>query len=161
MRIFIIILIVGLVLWTAWSYYISNAISLSYKVIDKKDLYEIRQYDPYIAMQVEVENSDYEQAQNEAFRILAGYIFGGNSGKQSIAMTTPVTTNKKEGESIAMTTPVTTNKKDNKIVMTFSAPPEYTLDTLPRPDDSRISFLQIPSKKLLPIGLGLSEVRIK
>lgn len=146
MKIFIIILIIGIALWTAWSYYASQAIQLGYKVIEKKEKYEIRQYDPYIAMQVEVVGNDKEDALNAGFRILANYIFGGNISNNSIAMTAPVMS--KKNESIAMTAPVLEKKSGEKTIVTFTAPPQYTLETLPKPIDENIKFTQIESKKI-------------
>ena len=146
MKLIIIFLVVGLVLWTIWSYYISQAIQLGYKVIEVRDKYEIRQYDPYIAMQVEVEGTDKQEELNQGFRILAGYIFGGNVSKSSVAMTAPVMS--KKSESIAMTTPVLAKKDGTKTIVTFTAPPTYTMETLPKPLDERVKFVQVESKKV-------------
>jgi len=121
-------------------------VQLGYRVIEQNSKYEIRQYHPYIAMQVEVEDTNGNEALNQGFRILAKYIFGGNQSKKSIAMTAPVMS--KSGETIAMTAPVMETKEGNKMLVTFTAPPEYTLETLPKPNDQRIKFNVVESKKM-------------
>jgi len=75
---------------------------------------------------------------------LAGYIFGGNSNKDSIAMTTPVSEIDTSHQQIAMTVPVTqTNTVNNTRIIQFSMPSKYTLDSLPLPDDDRVKFRTI------------------
>lgn len=119
---------------------------------------ELRTMPSVITASVDI-SSEMNKAMSPWFQILAGYIFGGNTSKDSIAMTAPVTSKAKNSEKIAMTAPVITSpqtKKSEKIAMTapvtskaweeeqttvsFVMPEWYTLDTLPIPDDTRISF---------------------
>jgi effector-binding domain-containing protein len=80
------------------------------------------------------------------FRILAGYIFGRNTSKESISMTAPVSEQK--SESIAMTAPVSqTMAGDNVRVVSFAMPETYTLETLPTPDDERVTLVEVPAHK--------------
>lgn len=146
MKITLIVLFVGLVLWTLWSIYISRAEQMTYTVLEQRNGYEIRQYDPYIAATVEVDQGG-RAGSNQAFRILAGYIFGNNIAEQSVAMTAPVITQEKTSAPIAMTAPVMANEEDKKTTMTFSMPKKYTLATLPKPLDTRISLSEVPAKK--------------
>ena len=97
---------------------------------------EIRTYAPHIAAEVTVPGSR-DAAIGAGFRILAGYIFGGNASKTKVAMTTPVT----QSEKIAMTTPVTQTGSDAGWTVQFMMPAQYTLDTLPKPDDARIRLV--------------------
>ncbi|MFN9069052.1 MAG: SOUL family heme-binding protein, partial [Bdellovibrionales bacterium] len=76
-----------------------------YEVLEKKDSFEIRKYQPYLAAQTEVEG-DFEEAQGKAFRILAKFIFGENQSQEKLAMTAPVVKERKS-EKMAMTAPVT------------------------------------------------------
>ncbi|WP_309666443.1 heme-binding protein [Tabrizicola sp.] len=100
--------------------------------------FEIRQYPPHIAAEVTVSGSR-DAAINAGFRVLAGYIFGGNEAKAKVAMTTPVT--QAPSEKIAMTTPVTQTGSDHGWTVQFMMPAAYTLDTLPKPNDSRIRLV--------------------
>jgi predicted secreted protein len=65
-------------------------------------------------------------------------------------MTAPVTEQKSEknSEPIAMTAPVSeTVLADNSRVVSFVMPEEYTLVTLPTPNDKRIEIALVPSHR--------------
>ncbi|MFB1001418.1 MAG: heme-binding protein, partial [Pseudomonadales bacterium] len=51
--------------------------------------FEIRQYSSYVIAETTIKG-DFDNASGDAFRILAGYIFGKNKGENKIAMTSPV-----------------------------------------------------------------------
>ncbi|MEY2664237.1 MAG: hypothetical protein RIT04_45 [Candidatus Parcubacteria bacterium] len=145
--------IVIVLVWSAWGYFSSRVESVEYSVIESKQAYEVRLYPAHIVAQTTVKGA-YGEALNEGFSIIAGYIFGGNTKKQSIAMTTPVI-EKKSGEvsastseSIAMTTPVIATIDGESHTIAFGMPKSYTLDTLPTPNDSRIEIVTIPEKKM-------------
>ena len=145
MKIFLIILTAIVLIWIAYGYFSSRVKEPKFSVIEKKDDYEIREYAPYIEARVNV-TGEYREAMTSGFRILAGYIFGGNTRKQSIAMTAPVSEQK--SEPIAMTAPVSEKVlADNSRVVSFVMPEEYTLATLPTPNDKRIEIIQVPSHK--------------
>ena len=59
-----------------------------------------------------------KQASNKGFKMIAGYIFGGNTSQQGdaekISMTTPVTMEPSGSEKISMTTPVTMQQSDSQ-----------------------------------------------
>lgn len=103
---------------------------------------EVREYPSVIAAEVTVQGAG-NAASNEAFRLLAGYIFGKNKGSQKIAMTVPVTENV-EAEKIAMTVPVTTQVAQGTMRMRFFMPSKYSLESLPTPIDERIKFSALP-----------------
>ena len=84
---------------------------------------EIRAYAPRI-MAVTGMNQDSDSG----FRVLAGYIFGGNAEEQKIAMTAPVQ------QTMA-------GEKE----MAFMMPAEYALKDLPQPEDQRVSFREAPA----------------
>lgn len=58
-------------------------------------------------------------------------------------MTAPVATSK----SIAMTAPVATEKRDSQYRVSFMMPSSYTLDTLPKPNNTNIRFDQLPEQQ--------------
>lgn len=117
-----------------------------YDVVEKNEAFEIRRYAPYIVAETAVEG-DFGDAGRDAFRRLAGYIFGGNDGGARVPMTAPVMQEAK-GAKIAMTVPVNMDRQDGRWVMTFMMPSGYTLATLPRPKDPRIAFREIPARTL-------------
>ena len=145
MKIFLILLAVIVLLWVAYGYFSSRVKEPKFSVVEKKDGYEIRAYEPYIEAQVKVTGA-YRNAMSTGFNILAGYIFGGNTRKQSIAMTAPVT--EQRSEPIAMTAPVSeTVLADNARIVSFVMPETYTLETLPTPSDKRIEIVEVPKHK--------------
>jgi len=84
---------------------------------------EIREYAPRIMAVTEM-----AERENDGFRVLAGYIFGGNAREQEIAMTAPVQQ--------TMSAPAE---------MAFMMPAEYAFDELPKPNDARVAFRQAPA----------------
>ncbi len=84
---------------------------------------EIRAYAPRI-MAVTGMNEDSDSG----FRVLAGYIFGGNAEEQKIAMTAPVQQTMAGEKEVA-----------------FMMPAEYALKDLPQPEDQRVSFREAPA----------------
>ncbi|MDA9128885.1 heme-binding protein [Candidatus Gracilibacteria bacterium] len=157
-----ILFVILLVVWILGSYFsVKNLEEPTYKILTKKDGYEIRQYDPYIVAEVQVSGNQRE-ALNTGFKYLAGYIFGGNSKQDSIQMTTPVTetnTSEKidmtvpvmetESEKISMTAPVLeTAGSDDRRIVQFTMPSKYTLESLPQPDSEEVKLREIPAKKV-------------
>ena len=104
--------------------------------------FQIRQYDDMILAEVEV-TGDMRRAGNSGFRPLAGYIFGDNTARESIEMTAPVT--RKKSQKIEMTAPVTriANPGDTWTVA-FVMPKEWTMETLPVPNDQKITLRTEP-----------------
>lgn len=149
----IYVLIVIVIAWSAWGYISSNVESAEYKVLVKNDNYEIRMYAPHIVAQTTVKGS-YNKSLNEGFRIIAGYIFGNNTKKQNIEMTTPVVEEAKQSESINMTTPVSSNIDGEEHTITFVMPKSYTLETLPTPNDPRVQIKDVPERKVAALRFG-------
>ena len=105
---------------------------------------EIRSYGPRIAAETAIA-ADEEQARYDGFRRLAGYIFGANRMRAKIEMTVPVAQQK--GETIAMTAPVgQARDAGGQWVIRFFMPTEWTLETLPVPEDPAIVLRQVPGE---------------
>jgi hypothetical protein len=113
-----------------------------YKIIEKQDGIELRLYAPQIVAETVV-SGDFADVGNEGFRRLFNYISGGNRSKQSISMTAPVG-QQSQSEKISMTAPVNQQKTGDSYVITFKMPSNYTMETLPEPNDVRIALRQIP-----------------
>jgi len=107
--------------------------------------FELRAYPPVLVAEVSVAGSA-DEAGNQGFRILAGYIFGKNKGQREIAMTAPVTQTP-EPIKIAMTAPVTQAGADGGYTVQFTMPAAYTLATLPEPLDARIRLKERAGKR--------------
>jgi hypothetical protein len=114
-----------------------------YSVVSREGDFEVRDYPGLVVAEVEV-GGDRSDASSEGFRLLAGYIFGGNTGGESIAMTAPVTQAPAEGSRIAMTAPVTLSGDDGRWTVQFTMPSKYRLETLPVPNDPRVHLRARP-----------------
>ncbi|MCU0678644.1 MAG: heme-binding protein [Candidatus Pacebacteria bacterium] len=142
-----IVVVAGLGVWMIGSYLVVRSIEEpSYTVLEKRDGYEIRQYDAYIVAETEVVGA-FDAALRDGFRIIADYIFGNNTAKTSIAMTAPVL--EQRSEKIAMTVPViSTEGADAKRTVAFVLPSAYTLDTLPQPNNDAVKLREVLSRKV-------------
>ena len=117
-----------------------------YEVLIKDGDKEIRAYSSFIIAKTSMKD-DSDASRSEAFRVLAGYIFGANEKKQSLAMTAPVTQKTSPtSESISMTAPVSSSASAEGWIMTFMMPSKYSLKDLPTPKDSRVQFEEVPPK---------------
>lgn len=157
-----LIVIVGL--WSVSGFLGSRVEQADYTVLQKMNGYEIREYPPHIVAQTTVKGS-YGESMGNGFRIVAGYIFGGNAKKESIAMTAPVVAQKgeKTSESIAMTAPVVATTEGDSQIISFGMPRSYTMETLPTPTDPRVKIVLIPAKKyaVLQFSWYRSDARVK
>ncbi|UGB37222.1 SOUL family heme-binding protein [Frateuria soli] len=110
-----------------------------YKEVRRDGDFEVRDYPALVVAEVTVDG-DQKEAANKGFRLLAGYIFGANRTRQGIAMTAPVA-QEAVGEKIAMTAPVAqTQSAAGTWVVRFTMPRAWSLETLPVPDDSRVTL---------------------
>jgi hypothetical protein len=109
-----------------------------YTLVLRDGPFEIRDCQAAVAAEVTV-TGDQRAAAGRGFRLLAGYIFGGNKRRQGIAMTAPVA-QERTGEKIAMTAPVTQTHEDGAWVVRFTMPSAYSLETLPEPNDPRVQL---------------------
>ena len=104
--------------------------------------FEVRDYPALVVAEVVV-TGDQKESANRGFRLLAGYIFGGNTRQQSIAMTAPVA-QRRAGEKIPMTAPVTQTQREGAWVVRFTMPHDYSLATLPKPNDPSVQLKNVP-----------------
>lgn len=141
----LIVLAVIVVLWTLWGFFGSRVEQAEYTVVRKNKNYEVRTYPRHIVAQATLSGS-YTGAMNSGFSIVAGYIFGGNTKKEKIAMTAPVVEKAGISEKIAMTAPVVVAGDEGSRTISFGMPKGYTLETLPVPNDKRVQIVEIPEK---------------
>jgi len=145
MYIYIILVILALLgAWAVGSYFvIKNIEQPAYTVLETRTGYEIREYAPYIVAQTTV-TGRYSKALGDGFSLVADYIFGNNTTKAKIAMTTPVL--ESSSEKIAMTSPVLTTENDQTRTIAFILPSKYTLETLPIPNNPKVTLAKMPAR---------------
>lgn len=123
----------------------------SYEEVERVGELEIRLYGERIAAQTIVTgNSD--AARSEGFRRLAGYIFGANSKRTSISMTSPVSQSGTSGsppgsQTISMTAPVAqTASGTDRWTIQFFMPAAYDMADLPVPRDPTVQLAIVPAE---------------
>jgi hypothetical protein len=114
----------------------------AFKAVFRAGAFEVRDYPSLVVAEVIV-TGDQKEAAGKGFRLLAGYIFGGNTRRQSIAMTAPVA-QAPTSEKIAMTAPVTQIQSAGEWVVRFTMPSAYAMNTLPEPNDPRVQLRALP-----------------
>lgn len=137
----------------------------SYTLLEQLDDFELRNYAPKIIAQTEV-TGDYDAASRKGFKILANYIFGNNSvsstedakNSAKINMTAPVIMKPSDGvgddrsddkandtsAKISMTAPVSMQKSEGNWQVSFVMPENYTMATIPKPNNSAITLIEVP-----------------
>ena len=116
--------------------------------IEKKDAFEVREYQPKLIAQVLV-NGTFDSASSKGFRLLADFIFGNNKtneGSKKIDMTAPVVT-RDASEKIEMTAPVVSEETERGWYISFNMPKQYSKDTLPIPNNPEVKIIDVPSEK--------------
>lgn len=112
--------------------------------------FELRRYAPTLVAATFVEGDDFDKASSTGFRRIAKYIFGGNQGARSVAMTVPVTAEAappaSAGAAIAMTVPVAVAQEKKGFRITFVMPSSYTRETLPAPNDPLVTIEELPAR---------------
>lgn len=121
-----------------------------YVLLEQSGDFQLRHYPALIIAEVEVEG-DMDQASSRGFRLVADYIFGNNrasaGNSEKIAMTAPVTIEPRS-EKIAMTVPVTLQPQAGSWRLNFVMPSQFTLDTLPAPNNPKVVLREVPSRKV-------------
>jgi effector-binding domain-containing protein len=119
-----------------------------FKLISEEGEFQIREYEPKIIAQVEVEG-DFDEASSRGFKVLADYIFGNyllDGASKKISMTTPVEMSPL-AENLLMTSSVMDDQVNNKWSINFVMPQEFSLDTLPKPNNSQVNIIEVPKEK--------------
>jgi len=110
-----------------------------FKLLDKKRKIEIRQYADIILATTKAEMS-YKEATHSGFRVLANYIFGNNKSRTEIPMTAPVLTNL---------------PGNDYINISFVMSKDYTMESLPKPNNDRIRFHTLSIGKAVVVKFGM------
>lgn len=126
----------------------SNVEQAKYDVVQSQDNIEIRDYAPHIVAEAEVSGSRKDSI-NQGFRLIADYIFGNNTASQKVAMTAPVI--QQQSEKITMTAPVIQQGAGNTWKVQFVMPENYTMTTLPKPNNNAVTLHSIAGKRFAVI----------
>jgi len=110
---------------------------------------EVRDYPAYAVAEVVVPGPATE-AGNQAFPILAGYIFGNNKGERKFAMTAPVT-QVAVPVKFAMTAPVTQAAAPGGFLVQFVLPNGVSAASAPEPTDARVMLREVPPSRVAAI----------
>ncbi len=142
MKNFIIVTCVIIVLLLIFQLYLAMSISKTktqaYKVIEVGKDFEIRFYPATTMATISSSAKTYKALGSSGFRKLAGYIFGGNSTQQKIAMTSPVHM----------------DINDSASTMSFVMPAEYHKDNLPLPNNSEVKIETTADEYVAAITFG-------
>ena len=126
----------------------SNVEQAKYDVFGTHEAIEIRDYAPMIVAEVSV-SGDRKKAIGDGFRMIADYIFGNNISSQKVAMTAPVI--QQPSEKIAMTAPVPQQGGEGLWAVQFVMPSDYTMQTLPKPNNPNVILKEIAKKRFAVI----------
>ncbi len=122
----------------------------SYTVLQTNDVFEVRQYAPYLVAEVVVPGP-VDEAGSQGFKLLGGYIFGKNKGERKLDMTAPVTQQAAPPVKLDMTAPVTQAATPGGFLVQFVMPKGYTLATLPEPLDARVKLREVAGNRVAVI----------
>ena len=125
----------------------------TYTVVQKTEVFEVRQYATYLVAEVVVPGPASE-AGSQGFRLLGGYIFGKNKGERKLEMTAPVMQSALPPAppvKLEMTAPVTQTAVAGGFLVQFVMPKPYTLATLPEPLDAQVKLREVPGSRIAVI----------
>lgn len=109
-----------------------------FRLVRTEAQFEIRFYPSSTFAKIYSTGTNYKSVASSGFKKLAGYIFGGNEMKQSIAMTAPVR--------MEMT--------DKGSTMSFVMPDKYKESDLPKPNDSGVHIVKSSPQYVAAISFG-------
>lgn len=114
-----------------------------YELIKEDGPFELRQYNDLVIATTTV-NADFQTAQEEGFRRLAGYIFGHNHNHENFSVTSPVLHH--ESRKISMTSPVLQEQNTEGWTMSFVLPKREKFAAAPHPDDDRVKLRPVATQ---------------
>ncbi|MFY7964682.1 MAG: SOUL family heme-binding protein [Chitinophagaceae bacterium] len=110
----------------------------AYNVIKVEENFEVRYYPAATMAMISTSSTSYKDLGSSGFSKLAKYIFGGNSDKKQIAMTSPVHM----------------DIGDSNSTMAFVLPSVYNETNLPKPNDSSIAIKTSAPEYVAAIKFG-------
>jgi hypothetical protein len=142
MKVFIIIAIVLVTIFIISQIYANMSINKTetqaYNVVKVEESFEVRYYPAATMAMISSSSTSYRDLGSSGFGKLAKYIFGGNSDKKQIAMTSPVHM----------------DIGDSNSTMAFVLPSAYNETNLPKPNDSSIAIKTAAPEYVAAIKFG-------
>jgi hypothetical protein len=142
MKAFIIILTVVILLIVLFQSFIIMPLNKTeeqkHSLVRKYKDFEIRFYPSATIATINSGAKTYKELSGPGFRILAGYIFGGNEANTKISMTTPVQM----------------DINDSVSTMSFVMPSSYTKESLPKPNDHKVRIMNTADEYVAVIRFG-------
>ncbi|MBK9442547.1 MAG: heme-binding protein [Comamonadaceae bacterium] len=120
-----------------------------YTLVRQLEGAEVREYPAYTVAEVVVPGPA-TKAGNQAFPILAGFIFGKNKGERKFTMTAPVT-QVAVPVKLAMTAPVTQTTAPGGFLVQFVLPKGVSAASAPEPTDARVMLREVPPSRVAVI----------
>jgi len=108
-----------------------------YRVDKTYEGFEVRSYERANFIYVTMDASTYEASSSKGFKMLAGYIFGGNERSEKFAMTSPVVL-----------------EMDSAVTMKFLVPAEYVMQEMPKPKNAEVRFATEVERTMAAISFG-------
>lgn len=130
----VIIVLIGIMIHQLISkVFAGNTETPEYTVIRTINQVEIRHYPALVLASTKMGVGTYSENSGNGFRTVAGYIFGDNAAGEKISMTSPVMV-----------------EMDQPMQMSFIMPSDYTIEELPKPNNTQV-YLHEASPKTLAI----------
>jgi len=105
-----------------------------FRVLEKRDGFEVREYQPCVIAEVQV-SAHYSSAASSAFGSLFRYIAKGNTSSEKIAMTAPVIAAQRAEKS-----------DPNEWFISFVMPSGSTYGRLPHPNDPQVKLRELDTE---------------
>jgi hypothetical protein len=142
MKVFMIIACVLVLVFIIFQIYVTMSTNKTetqaYTLIKATDSFEIRYYPTATMAMIRSTATSYRDLGSSGFGKLAKFIFGGNSEKKQIAMTSPVHM----------------NISDSGSTMAFVLPAGYNTANLPKPNDTSIAITTAPAEYVAVTSFG-------
>ncbi|MEB3222676.1 MAG: heme-binding protein [Candidatus Sericytochromatia bacterium] len=132
----------------------------AYEVLRREGPCELRRYAPHAIAETRM-TGDFRRGQNEGFRRLARYIFGGNRARRDLPMTAPVALEPQplpmtapvtmEPQPLPMTAPVGLAAGEGGWTMSFVLPAGITAANAPLPLDEAVTVRDLPAQEVAAI----------
>ncbi len=144
-----VLALLGVAAMAVFVFVVQNVEQPRYAVLRQDGAFELRTYPPLVSAEVRRHGSRRE-ALSAGFGPLARYIFAKERAGERIAMTAPVTQERRE--QIGLTSPVAEEPiGGGDWAVRFFMPAGYDLDRLPAPARADVRLIRIPARRVATV----------